>query len=63
MSNFYLVCTSSSLFYLIWLSPAALGKLAHPDGEVGLARAANDTGILQIVPTMASCSLEVLIMI
>jgi L-lactate dehydrogenase (cytochrome) len=42
----------------VYISASALGKLAHPDGEVALARAANVQDIIQMVPTLASCSLD-----
>lgn len=37
---------SSSPFFF---SPAAMAKLAHPDGELGVARACSKKGIIQIV--------------
>lgn len=40
-------------------SPTAIGKLAHKDGEIALAKAAHATNILQMIPIMASYSLEV----
>ena len=43
----------------LFCSPTAIGKLAHNDGELALARAAHTRGILQMIPTMASYSLEV----
>jgi L-lactate dehydrogenase (cytochrome) len=42
----------------IFISPAALAKLAHPDGELGLARAAVKSGIPICVSTNASYGLE-----
>ena len=42
----------------LYLSACALGKLAHPDGEMGLARAAATAGIIQMCPTLGSCSIE-----
>jgi FMN-dependent dehydrogenase len=48
------------LFFYIF-SPTAIGKLAHPDGELALARAAHSRKIIQIIPNMASYSLEVFI--
>ncbi|KAI8805119.1 FMN-dependent dehydrogenase-domain-containing protein [Cladochytrium replicatum] len=42
----------------IYISGAAMGKLMHPDGEVGLARAAVKKGIIQMIPTLSSCSYE-----
>lgn len=31
----------------IFISPAALARLGHPDGEINLVRAAGKAGILQ----------------
>lgn len=42
----------------LFVSPAALAKLAHPDGELGLARAAVRSGIPICVSTNASYGLE-----
>ncbi|KAJ3040435.1 hypothetical protein HDV00_010871 [Rhizophlyctis rosea] len=41
----------------IYISATALGKLGHPEGEVVLTRAAGTRGIVQMMPTLASCSL------
>jgi isopentenyl diphosphate isomerase/L-lactate dehydrogenase-like FMN-dependent dehydrogenase len=41
-----------------FLAPCALGKLAHPEGEVVLTRAAGQQKVVQIVPTLSSCTLE-----
>lgn len=35
----------------IWIAPAALARLGHPDGEMNLTRAAGAEGILQGVRT------------
>jgi L-lactate dehydrogenase (cytochrome) len=35
-----------------------LGKLGHPDGEVVLTRAAFKENVIQMIPTLASCSLD-----
>jgi len=40
------------------LAPTARQRLAHPDGEQAVARAATAAGVLQCVSTMSSCSLE-----
>lgn len=40
------------------MAPAALAKLAHPDGETGLARGAGDAGIIQMVSSSASMTPE-----
>ncbi len=42
----------------IALAPAALQKLAHPEGEVAAARAAADAGALMCLATESSCSIE-----
>ncbi|CAG8733438.1 5824_t:CDS:1 [Dentiscutata erythropus] len=42
----------------LFISPTALGKLAHPLGEVVLTRAAHSHGIIQMVPNFASCSFD-----
>ncbi|KAJ3053544.1 hypothetical protein HK097_003973, partial [Rhizophlyctis rosea] len=41
----------------IYISATALGKLGHPEGEVVLTRAAASRNIIQMMPTLASCSL------
>jgi L-lactate dehydrogenase (cytochrome) len=42
----------------IYVTATALGRLGHPEGEVVLTRAAAQTGLIQMIPTLASCSLE-----
>ena len=42
----------------IYISATALGKLGHPEGEVVLTRAAATRDIIQMMPTLASCSLD-----
>jgi L-lactate dehydrogenase (cytochrome) len=42
----------------VYISATAMGRLAHPDGEVALTRAAHTAGIIQMCPTLASCSLK-----
>ncbi|KAJ2918555.1 hypothetical protein MD484_g1833, partial [Candolleomyces efflorescens] len=39
----------------------ALGKLGHPDGELNLTRAAAKHGVIQMIPTLASCSFDELL--
>ncbi|KAJ2905481.1 hypothetical protein MKZ38_005357 [Zalerion maritima] len=39
-----------------YVTATALGKLGHPEGEVVLTRAANMHGVIQMIPTLASCS-------
>ncbi|KAJ7270055.1 glyoxylate dehydrogenase [Mycena haematopus] len=42
----------------VYISATALGKLGHPDGELNLTRAAGKHGIIQMIPTLASCSFD-----
>ncbi|KAJ7287151.1 glyoxylate dehydrogenase [Mycena rebaudengoi] len=42
----------------VYISATALGKLGHPDGELNLTRAAGKQGIIQMIPTLASCSFD-----
>ncbi len=42
----------------VGLAPTARQRLAHRDGERGVARAASAAGVLQVVSTMSSDSLE-----
>ncbi|KAG7661791.1 uncharacterized protein J8A68_004680 [[Candida] subhashii] len=45
----------SSPFYI---TATALGKLGHPDGEKVLTRSAGKHDIIQMIPTLASCSFD-----
>ncbi|CAG8607543.1 17667_t:CDS:1 [Cetraspora pellucida] len=42
----------------LYITATALGKLGHPEGEVVLTRAAYSHKIIQMVPTLASCSMD-----
>ncbi|KAF8320336.1 hypothetical protein DL93DRAFT_1831592 [Clavulina sp. PMI_390] len=42
----------------IYITATALGKLGHPEGELNLTRAAGKRGIIQMIPTLASCSFD-----
>ncbi|KAI9091147.1 FMN-dependent dehydrogenase-domain-containing protein [Phlyctochytrium arcticum] len=42
----------------IYISATALGKLGHKEGEVVLTRGAGKKGIIQMMPTLASCSMD-----
>ncbi|KAJ3307191.1 hypothetical protein HDU76_004689, partial [Blyttiomyces sp. JEL0837] len=42
----------------IYITACALGKLGHPEGEVALTKAAGRKGVIQMMPTLASCSLD-----
>ncbi|KJZ78063.1 hypothetical protein HIM_02700 [Hirsutella minnesotensis 3608] len=41
-----------------YVTATALGKLGHPEGEVVLTRAARTHGVIQMIPTLASCSFD-----
>ncbi|KAF9560964.1 hypothetical protein CPC08DRAFT_742663 [Agrocybe pediades] len=45
----------------LYITATALGKLGHPDGELNLTRAAAKHGVIQMIPTLASCSLDEII--
>ncbi|KAJ3513974.1 hypothetical protein NLJ89_g2633 [Agrocybe chaxingu] len=42
----------------LYITATALGKLGHPDGELTLTRAAAKNGVIQMIPTLASCSFD-----
>ncbi|KAI0079838.1 hypothetical protein K474DRAFT_1658665 [Panus rudis PR-1116 ss-1] len=42
----------------IYITATALGKLGHPDGELNLTRAAAKHDVIQMIPTLASCSFD-----
>jgi L-lactate dehydrogenase (cytochrome) len=41
-----------------YVTATALGKLGNPEGEVLLTRAAHKHGVVQMIPTLASCSFD-----
>lgn len=41
-----------------YVTATALGKLGHPEGEVILTRGAKKHNVIQMIPTLASCSLD-----
>ncbi|KAL7413450.1 glyoxylate dehydrogenase [Mrakia frigida] len=45
----------------IYITATALGKLGHPDGELNLTRGAGKHGVIQMIPTLASCSFDEMI--
>jgi L-lactate dehydrogenase (cytochrome) len=55
MSTKLVGSSCSAPFYV---SAAALGKLGHPEGEVVLTRGAHNHSIIQMIPTLASCSFD-----
>ncbi|GAA5980279.1 hypothetical protein JCM11641_005527 [Rhodosporidiobolus odoratus] len=42
----------------IYITATALGKLGHPDGEKNLTWAGREQDIIQMIPTLASCSFD-----
>ncbi|KAJ3337743.1 hypothetical protein HDU93_000633 [Gonapodya sp. JEL0774] len=42
----------------LYISATALGRLGHPDGECNLTRAAYTHDIIQMIPTLASCTFD-----
>ncbi|PVF97502.1 hypothetical protein CPB86DRAFT_785806 [Serendipita vermifera] len=42
----------------VYITATALGKLGHPEGELTLTRAAGKHGVIQMIPTLASCSFD-----
>ncbi|UKZ73560.1 hypothetical protein TrVFT333_001207 [Trichoderma virens FT-333] len=44
-----------------YVTATALGKLGHPEGEVLLTRAAHNHNVIQMIPTLASCSFDELV--
>ncbi|EED14292.1 mitochondrial cytochrome b2, putative [Talaromyces stipitatus ATCC 10500] len=41
-----------------YITATALGKLGHPEGEVVLTKAAHNHEVIQMIPTLASCSFD-----
>ncbi|KAG0637799.1 FMN-dependent dehydrogenase-domain-containing protein [Tuber brumale] len=41
-----------------YVTATALGKLGHPEGEMVLTRAAGRHGVIQMIPTLGSCSFD-----
>ncbi|CAL5875300.1 uncharacterized protein PFLUO_LOCUS9605 [Penicillium psychrofluorescens] len=41
-----------------YVTATALGKLGHPEGEVVLTKAAKQHQVVQMIPTLASCSFD-----
>jgi L-lactate dehydrogenase (cytochrome) len=44
-----------------YVTATALGKLGHPEGETILTKACGTRGIIQMIPTLASCSIDELV--
>lgn len=45
----------------VYITATALGKLGHPEGEKNLTLGAGTEGIIQMIPTLSSCSFDELI--
>nr|CAG8537141.1 7131_t:CDS:1 [Entrophospora candida] len=63
MRNVSDISTSTTLLgyyssFPLYISATALGKLGHPEGEVVLTKASHTHKIIQMLPTLASCSLD-----
>ena len=41
-----------------YVTATALGKLGNPEGEVVLTRGAHKHNVIQMIPTLASCSFD-----
>jgi len=41
-----------------YVTATALGKLGNPEGEVILTRGAHKHNVIQMIPTLASCSFD-----
>lgn len=44
-----------------YVSATALGRLGHEDGETVLTKASDKEGVIQMIPTLASCSFDEII--
>src|SRR5271169_4455735 len=42
----------------IYITATALGKLGHPEGETVLTKASKTHDVIQMIPTLASCSFD-----
>ncbi|MCB0035760.1 MAG: alpha-hydroxy-acid oxidizing protein, partial [Anaerolineales bacterium] len=42
----------------VMIAPAAMHTLAHPEGEMGMARAAKEAGVIQILSTMSTYAVD-----
>ncbi|OAA68405.1 mitochondrial fmn-dependent dehydrogenase [Niveomyces insectorum RCEF 264] len=55
LSTTMLGCRVAAPFYV---TATALGRLGHPDGETVLTKAAAAHNVVQMIPTLASCSFD-----
>ncbi|KAA8650265.1 hypothetical protein EYZ11_003826 [Aspergillus tanneri] len=56
--DFSTTMLGSNVSIPIYITATALGKLGDPEGEVVLTRAARDHNVVQMIPTLASCSFD-----
>jgi L-lactate dehydrogenase (cytochrome) len=56
--NFSTTMLGSKCEMPFYVTATALGKLGHPEGEVVLTKAARKHNIIQMIPTLASCSFD-----
>ena len=49
---------NDSCSFPLYVSATALGKLAHPSGEIGIINGAYQQDTIYMLPTLASCSLD-----
>ena len=45
-------------FSQVFICATALARLANPIGEIGITRAAASMGVIHMLPTLASCTLD-----
>lgn len=45
----------------VYVTATALGRLGHPDGEKNLTWACGEENLIQMIPTLASCSMDELV--
>lgn len=58
MLAIYVPYTSLQELTEVEVTATALGKLGHPEGEVVLTRGAKKHNVIQMIPTLASCSFD-----
>lgn len=56
--NFSTTMLGTSTLVPFYITATALGKLGHPDGETVLTKAAQQHGVIQMIPTLASCAFD-----
>ena len=42
----------------LYFTATAMGRLANPEGEVAIVRAAHRAGVVYMLPTLSSCTVE-----